>query len=86
MNTTELYNRETGALSAAGMALLAGVSTETITALPSTGSGRHVPSTLIRRMQQTVDRADRAGINRNDIYALIDWLAAGEPTRTETHR
>lgn len=86
MNTTELYNRETGALSAAGMALLAGVSEESVASLPTIDGHTYFPDTLIRRMHQSVERAERAGIDRNDIYALIDWLAAGEPTRTENHR
>lgn len=80
MNSTDLYDRDTGALSAAGMAVLAGVSEESVDSLPTIDGRTYFPDTLISRVHQSVERAERAGLHHLDVYAFIDLLAAGEPT------
>lgn len=75
----DLYDRATGLISAEGIALLAGVSKETVLALPNTTensvSAVTLPETFVKRMNLNINRAMSHGIGKGgDIYAILDWL------------
>ncbi|MBM7331670.1 hypothetical protein JS562_53780 [Agrobacterium sp. S2] len=76
---SKLYDRASGLISAEGIAVLAGVSTDTVLALPGV-TDNSVPSTVlpetfVKRMNLNISRALAGGVGSGgDIYAILDWL------------